>query len=141
MITHHLVIIDLFLCCQQSQKIFERIIYNQHSIIFFNDSKLLAEQQYGFRSSHSTELAAVKLVVFISHEMESGNTPGNIYVDLSKAFDTIHYDILSGKLSYYGISGTALELLKSYLLSRKQYVVYNNCNSNLVDVTTGVPQG
>ena len=121
-------------------KIFERIIYNQLSN-YFNDSNLLAEQQYGFRPRHSTELAAVKLVDFISHEMESGHTPTNIYVDLSKAFDTINYDILLDKLSYYGISGRALKLLKSYLLDRKQYVVYNNCNSNLVDVTTGVPQG
>ena len=120
-------------------KIFERIIYNQRSK-YFNDSNLLAEQ-YGFWPGHSTELAAVKLVDFISHEMESGNTLGNIYVDLSKAFDTINYDILLDKLSYYGISGTALNLLKSYLLDRKQYAVYNNCNSNLVDVTTGVPQG
>ena len=102
---------------------------------------MLAEQQYGFRSRHSTELAAVKLVDFISHEMESDHTPTNIYVDLSKAFDTINYDILLDKLSYYGISGRALKLLKSYLLDRKQYVVYNNCNSNVVDVTTGVPQG
>ena len=101
---------------------------------------MLAEQQYGFRPGHSTELADVKLVDFISHEMESGNTPGNIYVDLSKAFDTINYDILLDKLSYYGISGTALKLLKNYLLDRKQYVVNNNCNSNLIDVTTGVPQ-
>ena len=93
-------------------KIFERIIYNQLSK-YFNDSNLLAEQQYGFRTGHSTELAAVKLVDFISHEMESGNTPGNINVDLSKAFDTINYDILLDKLSYYGISGTALKLLKS----------------------------
>ena len=121
-------------------KIFERIIYNKLSN-YFNDSNLLAEQQYGFRRRHSTELAAVKLIDFISHEMESGHTPTNIYVDLSKAFDTIDYDILLDKLSYYGISGRALKLLKSYLLDRKQYVVYNNCNSNLVDVTTGVPQG
>ena len=121
-------------------KIFERISYNQLSN-YFNDSNLLAEQQYGFRPRHSTELAAVKLVDFISHEMESGHTPTNIYVDLSKAFDTINYDILLDKLSYYGISGRALKLLKSYLLDRKQYVVYNNCNSNVVDVTTGVPQG
>ena len=70
-------------------KIFERIIHNQLSK-YFNDSNLLAEQQYGFRPGHSTELAAVKLVDFISHEMESGNTPGNIYVDLSKAFDIIN---------------------------------------------------
>ena len=140
MIIHYLVIIDPFRCCPQISKIFERIIYNQLSN-YFNGSNLLAEQQYGFRPRHSTELAAVKLVGFISHEMESGHTPTNIYVDPSKAFDTINYDILLDKLSYYGISGRALKLLKSYLLDRKQYVVYNNCNSNLVDVTTGVPQG
>ena len=121
-------------------KIFERKIYNQLSN-YFNDSNLLAEQQYGFWPRHSTELATVKLVNFISHEMESGHTPTNIYVDLSKAFDTINYDILLDKLSYYGISSRALKLLKSYLLDRKQYGVYNNCNSNSVDVTTGVPQG
>ena len=81
-------------------KIYERIIYNQLSN-YFNASNLLAEP------GHSTELASVKLVDFISHEMESGNTPGNIYVDLSKAFDTINYVILLDKLSYYGICGTA----------------------------------
>ena len=139
MIIHYLIIIDLFRCCPQISKIFERICYNQLSN-YFNDSNLLAEQQYGFRPRHSTKLAAVKLVDFISHKMESGHTPTNIYVDISKAFDKIYFDILLDKLSYYGISGTALKLLKSYLLDRKQYVVYNNCNSNLVDVTIGVPQ-
>ena len=58
-------------------KIFERIIYNQLSN-YCNDLNLLAEQQNGFRPRHYTELAAVKLVEFISPEMESGNTPVNI---------------------------------------------------------------
>ena len=80
---------------------------------------MLAEQQYGFRPGHSTELAGVKLVDFISHEMESCNIPGNIYVDLSKAFDTINYDILFDKLSYYGISVTALKLLKNLFIEQK----------------------
>ena len=48
--------------------------------------------------------------------------------------------ILLDKLSYYEISGTVLKLLKSYLLDRKQYVVYTNFNSNLVEVSTDVPQ-
>ena len=72
--------------------------------------------------------------------MESSNTPVNIYVDLLKTFDTVNYSILLDKLSYYKISGTTLKLLKKHLLDRKQYVVYNNCNFDLVDVTTGVPQ-
>ena len=101
-------------------KMFERIIYNQLSN-YFNGSNLLAEQQYGFRLRHSTELAAVKLVDFISHEIESGHASVNIYmyVDLSKGFDTINYDILFDKLSYYGRSGTALKLLKKLFIGQK----------------------
>ena len=46
----------------------------------------------------------------------------NIYLDLSKAFDTLDHEILMAKLQYYGIHGTPLELVKSYLTNRKQYV-------------------
>ena len=63
-------------------KIFERIIYNQ-LYQYFNDNGLLAEQQYGFRSQHSTEYAATKLIDHISQEMDSGKTPGALYIDLS----------------------------------------------------------
>ena len=63
---------------------------------------LLAEQQYGFRTNHSTEYAAVRLVDTISKEMESGSTPTALYIDLSKAFDTLSFDILLYKLNYYG---------------------------------------
>ena len=67
-------------------KIFERInqLYQ-----YFNDNELLAEQQYGFRAQHSTEYAAIKLFDHISKEMDSGNTPTALYIDLSKAFDTL----------------------------------------------------
>ena len=121
-------------------KIFERILYNQ-LYEYFNNNNLLAEQQYGFRSNHSTEYAAVKFVDHISKEMESGNTPAALYIDLSKAFDTLSFDILLYKLSHYGIKGNAFNLLKSYLTDRKQFVVFNNQNSETTDITTGVPQG
>ena len=66
----------------------------------FNDNKLLAEQQYRFRKLHSTEFAAVKLADYISQKMESCNTPCNLCIDLSKAFDTLYFDILLHKLKY-----------------------------------------
>ena len=108
---------------------------------YFNSNNLLAEQQYGFRTNHSTEYAAVKLVDAISKEMESGSTPTALYIDLSKAFDTLSFDILLYKLNYYGVKGNAFKLLKNYLTNRKQYVVFNSQNSETVDITTGVPQG
>ena len=107
---------------------------------YFNSNNLLAEQQYGFRTNHSTEYAAVKLVDTISKEMESGSTPTALYIDLSKAFDTLSFDILLYKLNYYGVKGNAFKLLKNYLTNRKQYVVFNSQNSETGDITTGVPQ-
>ena len=108
---------------------------------YFNSNNLLAEQQYGFRTNHSTEYAAVRLVDTISKEMESGSTPTALYIDLSKAFDTLSFDILLYKLNYYGVKGNAFKLLKNYLTNRKQYVVFNSQNSETVDIATGVPQG
>ena len=115
-------------------KIFERILYNQ-LYEYFNSNNLLAEQQYGFRTNHSTEYAAVRLVDTISKEMESGSTPTALYFDLSKAFDTLSFDALY-KLNYYGVKGNAFKLLKNYLTNRKQYVVFNSQNSETVDITT-----
>ena len=84
-------------------KSFERIIHNE-MYDYFNDNNLLAGQQYGFRKLHST----VKLDDYISKQMASGNIPCNFYIDLSKAFDTLCYDILLHKLRYYGFSGIEL---------------------------------
>ena len=74
-------------------KVFEHVIYNQ-LYDYFNNNNLLAEQQYGFCSHHSTELAAVKWVDYINIQMDNGKIPVNIYLDLSKAFDTLDFKIL-----------------------------------------------
>ena len=121
-------------------KIFERVIHDQ-MYEYFNKFKLLAEQQYGFRKQHSTEYAAVKLIDHVSREMEAGKIPANVYIDLSKAFDTLTFDILLYKLKYYGVTDTALDLMKSYLTNRKQYVVFDGCQSEHTEIYTGVPQG
>ena len=62
-------------------------------------------------------------------------------MDLSKAFDILNFDILLRKLQHYGIDGVSLNLIKSYLTNRFQYVQYENADSGLLEVKTGIPQG
>ena len=73
--------------------------------------------------------------------MESGKTPCALFIDLSKAFDTLSFEILIRKLRHYGVTDTDLRLLISYLTNRKQYVVFNNHESDITEIKAGVRQG
>ena len=108
---------------------------------YFHSKNLYYDGQYGFRKKHSTELAAIEMIDRITQELDKGNTPFNIFLDLSKAFDTLDHEIMLYKLKYYGVRGPSLKLLKSYLSDRKQYVEFENVKSNKNTIKTGVPQG
>ena len=103
-------------------KIFEYVFLEQLSNYFIKNN-LLSSQQYRFRANHSTELAALNLVDHLTYKLDSGNSPTDIYIDLSKAFDTLTHSILLDKMSFYGVKGVAYDLLKSYLTQRQQVVV------------------
>ena len=107
----------------------------------FEVNKLYYNSQYGFRRNHSTEFAALELIDRILLDMDKGEIPFAIFIDLSKAFDTLDHITLMRTLSYYGVHGTALTLFQSYLSNRKQYVKFDNVESDLATLTTGVPQG
>ena len=66
---------------------------------------------------------------------------GAILMDLSKAFDTINYELLIAKLNVYDFDKNALKLILSYLKDRKQRVKVNTTFSSWVDLICGVPQG
>ena len=124
-------------------KILERVIFNQ-LILYFDRYKLLYKHdksQYGFRKNHSTEFAAIEFIDKIIHSMDNGHIPVGIFMDLSKAFDTIDHNILVAKFMFYGIKGLSSKLFKNYLTNRQQYVSLEDKNSNLLDIKTGVPQG
>ena len=108
---------------------------------FLTDNKLFCMEQFGFRPGHSTELAALRLVVHVTNEMDNLNVPINIYIDLSKAFDSLNYSILLKKLRHYRISGCSYELFRSYLSNRLQFVDFNGKMSTELAISTGVPQG
>ena len=73
--------------------------------------------------------------------LDKGEYVCGIFVDLEKAFDTVHHDILCEKLEFYGLRGNINSLIKSYLSNRKQFVSINGHDSEIKDVTCGVPQG
>lgn len=73
--------------------------------------------------------------------MDNNLLPVNLYIDLSKAFDTLDHEILLYKLHYYGIRGNSLELIKSYLKNRTQQLQYNETLSDPLTLKCGVPQG
>lgn len=121
-------------------KVFEKVIFHQlHN--FLKEKKLYNNNQYGFRELHSTEHAALELVDRIINELDNSQNPIAVFIDLSKAFDTINHEILIKKLDYYGIRNKSLSLLKSYLSNRKQYVEINDTKSSFANIKTGVPQG
>ena len=121
-------------------KVIERVVFEQ-LYEYLNSNNLLYESQYGFRKDHSTELASIELIDLICKEMEKGDTPISIFLDLSKAFDMLNHDTLLTKLKHYGIAGTPLAWLKSYLTNRAQYVEINGICSGLLNIEMGVPRG
>ena len=121
-------------------KIFEKVIFYQ-LYAYLEDHKLLYTSQYGFRKKHSTELAALELIDKVTFLMQEGKTPVGIFLNMSKAFDTLNHDILLDKLAFYGISGVNKDLFKCYLSNRKQYVQFNGEDSHMLNIRTGVLQG
>ena len=86
-------------------------------------------------------LSWLSLVDYLTYKLDTGKIPANIYIDLSKAFDTLSHSILLHKRSYYGVKGIAYSLIQSYLTQRQQIVEYNRCKSKKMLITTGNPQG
>ena len=121
-------------------KILERLMHNR-LYNFLTEHNILAMNQFGFRKNYSTFLALMDLVDNISKHIDEGNYSIGIFLDLSKAFDTIDHTILLDKLCRYGIRGVTLNWFKHYLNDRKQFVSYNNTTSVSMKVTCGVPQG
>ena len=121
-------------------KIFEKIIYSR-LYNFFTKENVISEDQFGFRKLHSTVHALHSSVRKIEGAMENGMHTVGIFIDLSKAFDTLDHNIMLEKLDHYGIRGIAKQLLKSYLKQRLQYTTFDGENSEKLLVKFGVPQG
>jgi len=98
-------------------------------------------QGLNYRSACDTSLAVMEMVDQITAAVDAKKILLGIFIDLSKAFDTINHSILLDKLLHYGIRGVAHYWFRSYLKNRQQYVDYKGCKSTLMNITCGVPQG
>ena len=121
-------------------KLLERVVYKR-ILDYINESCIFFTNQYGFRKNHSTYLALIHLCDKITSAIDRKEFTIGIFLDLSKAFDTVNHDILFDKLWHYGIRGVALTWMKSYLANRLQFVQYNNSCSSYKVIQCGVPQG
>ena len=120
------------------EKIMFKRLYN-----FLNSNDIFYKHQYGFRANHSTTDPLFHFLKFVSSQNDKPSKDFTlaVFLDLTKAFDTVNHSILIRKLQHYGIRGIALHWFKSYLSGRKQYTEYNSNMSSALSVSHGVPQG
>ena len=121
-------------------KLIEKLMYNR-IISFLEKFSILYNNQFGFRSKHSTSQALLLLTDKIQRSIDKGMFCSGIFLDLCKAFDTVNHKILLTKLEYYGIRGVSNDWFASYLSNRRQFVSLNGINSDYQTITCGVPQG
>ena len=121
-------------------KIFEKALYERISN-FAEQNNLIPACQYGFTKNKSTRDAILEFLLHITPVFTNKTYGAALFADFSKAFDTIFHERLAFKLDLMGFRGITLQLIKSYLSNRKQYVDINGHYSELFSITHGVPQG
>ena len=118
-------------------KIFERLIHIQlYDFIALKLSALLG----GFRKNYNTQHVLLNFLQNCKNIIDKKGLAGAVFLDLSKAFDSMTYGRLIAKLHAYGLSIEALELIQNFLSNRKQRVKVNSTFSAWKEIKVGVPQ-
>ena len=122
-------------------KVLEKVVYFQ-LVQFLESNDIFYNHQFGFRQGHSTYMPISLLYEHISSAIQDKKYCAAVYLDLSKAFDTVNHAILLEKMKKYGFSNSALKFFDSYLSNRTQNVKISDALSqNALPVSLGVPQG
>ena len=120
-------------------KIMERLMYDR--LISYMLKHILFEYQFGFQKGKSTHMAIITQLDRMTEALDNGDYVVGVFLDFSKAFDTVDHAILLDKMSIYGVRTIALQWFNDYLTGRSQYVTYNRFKSNNSEMRCGVPQG
>jgi hypothetical protein len=123
-----------------ASRIMERIIkscISQH----LDNNRLLSPNQHGFMKNKSTETQLLECFNYFTEHLDNKDCIDVVYLDISKAFDTVCHAKLFTKLSKYGITGELFSWIRAFLTDRTQSVIINGKMSSAVEVSSGVPQG
>ena len=108
---------------------------------YVKSNNILCTNQFGFRYNSNTSDAIIEFIDYVYSSLDNKQSSIAEYLDLSKAFDIVNYDILMGKLLHKGIRGVMPSWFEFYLSNMKQYVSVKNSSSSMSNITLGVPQG
>ena len=121
-------------------KIMEKFVRDK-VVTHLMTNKLLSTKQYGFISGRSTTTQLLYYLDECIKNIVDGGVIDVIYLDFSKAFDTVPHRRLLGKLESYGIGGNILNWIQGFLHERTQEVIVNGVKSAPATVISGIPQG
>ena len=133
-------------------KVFERLLHKQIETFMSNklSNKLsgfrknyntLSNKLSGFRKNYNTQYCLTYMLEKWKNTLDNGKHVGAVFMNLSKAFDTIYHDLVIAKLEAYGFSNNALSFMLSYLKNRSRRVSINSSFSTWEEIIAGVPQG
>ena len=93
------------------------------------------------QKNSNTSDAIIEFLDYVHSSLDSKQNTIAVYLDFSKAFDTVNHNILMSRLLHNGLRGVMQHWFESYFSNRKQYVSIKNCSSSMPNSTFGVPQG
>ena len=121
-------------------KIVEKLM-KARAVQFIEDNSILYNKQFGFRTGCSTSDAVLHFVDDCVTALDNKLYTVSIFLDFSKAFDTVNREILLRKLDRLGFRGNILNFFDSYLSDRQMYVSINGHDSTIKTTNIGLPQG
>ena len=124
--------------------VFSKIFEKQMKVFLMahiTKNNVLFRDQYGFQAGKSTIDAHIKFSTHVHNQLNQSNCVLSIFVDFSKAFDTVPHDLLLNKLAFYGIVGKANDWFRDYLADRSHVTSIDDQKSDPARVRLGVPQG
>ena len=121
-------------------KLIEKLVHKRMTS-FISQYDLIKPNQFGFQKSKCTSDAILEFLENVYESFNENKYYLAIFLDFSKAFDTICHDILLKKLEHMGFRGPIYQWIKSYLTNRQQFVNIGDKSSEILNIRMGVPQG